>query len=97
MILLAERVGSLDERIAQFRLRRAALGFTRGQMAAGIGLRLLQVHGIEKGIESAALIDFYDRWLARIEDWTADQRAAQLRLARYGSRFAMISTDGKDI
>lgn len=97
MIPLAERPGSPDERIAQLRLRRAALGFTRGQMAAGIGLRLLQVHGIEKGIEADELIDFYDRWLSRMEGWSAEQRAAQLKLARYGSRFAVIATDGKEI
>jgi len=64
-------------------------------MAAGIGLRLLQVHGIEKGRESNALIDLYEQWLTDIEGWSDSQRTAQLTRARKSLRFVTVTIEDK--
>lgn len=73
---------------ATLRLRRTALGFTRGQMAAGVGLRLTDIHAIEKGVAPGTMIDSYVVWLAVLETWPATLREEQRERARLSERFA---------
>jgi DNA-binding XRE family transcriptional regulator len=72
---------------ASLRRRRAALGLTRGQMAAGIGLRLKDVHAIESGTAQNSLTDRYVVWLAIAESWPATVRDQQRERARLSERF----------
>lgn len=69
------------------RLRRIALGFTREQMAAGIGLRLKDVHAIELGTAQGSITDIYVVWLAVAESWPATVREQQRERARLSERF----------
>lgn len=71
----------------RLRLRRTALGFTREQMAAGIGLRLNDVHEIEQGVAPRTMIDSYVVWLAVMESWPPDIREGQRQRARLSQRF----------
>ncbi|KAF0105582.1 MAG: hypothetical protein FD144_220 [Rhodospirillaceae bacterium] len=83
-----------DERITQLRRRRNALGFTRGQIAAGAGISLRDVHLIEKGGGTEAQVAGYEQWLMCMANWSTDQRAAQLERARNGQRFSAIPREG---
>ncbi len=80
-----------EEQGAKLRRRRKALGFTRGQMAAGLGLHLGEVHEIEQGIAIEAMRNYYVDWLTEMETWPASVRAAQLKLARDSERFSPMT------
>ena len=73
--------------VAALRSRRRALGLTRKQMAAGIGMRLADVAEIERGEASDGRMNHYAGWLERMERWPADERERQIELARRGERF----------
>ena len=67
--------------------RRRRLGASRETMAAGLGLPVDTVKAIEDGAASHREHDQYNTWLGRIEGWSADERARQLRAAGKGGRF----------
>lgn len=76
-----------EERGSQLRRRRQALGFTRGQMAAGTGLGLRTVHMLEQGGGSDGDAEEYSSWLTKMEGWSGDVVATQLQRARNSQRF----------
>lgn len=87
---------ALKEQGAQLRVRRTALGFTRGQMAAGIGIPLREVHEIERGTASDAMSCQYVDWVTTMEKWPADVREEQLKLARNSERFRQYRAAGSE-
>ena len=75
------------KQFADFSKRRRQLGASRETMAAGLGVQLDTVKAIEDGVACDREHDWYDIWLGRIEDWPANMRARQFRVAGQGRRF----------
>ncbi len=72
---------------AELSNRRRRLGASRETMAAGLGVQLDTIKAIEDGVTTSQEQDWYDIWLRRIEDWSADVRARQFGVAGQGGRF----------
>jgi len=72
---------------ADLRGRRQDLGFGVRDMAAGLGIGVGRLLGMEDGTASEEDKTFYRTWLSRIEGWSAGERHLQLRVASTGHRF----------
>ena len=72
---------------ADLRGRRHDLGIGVRDMAAGLGIGLRRLLGIEDGTASEEDKIFYRTWLSRIEGWSAGERHIEMRRASGGGRF----------
>ena len=72
---------------ANLRGRREALGATREQMAAGLGIEPDELLAMEEGTASDERLGFYAAWLSRLEAAAQGRRNQQLKRAFDGMRF----------
>jgi hypothetical protein len=56
-------------------------------MAAGLGIGLGRLIGMEDGTASEEDEIFYWAWLSRIQGWSAGERHLQMQRAKDGGRF----------
>jgi hypothetical protein len=66
---------------------REDLGIRLRDMAAGLGIGLGRLIGMEDGTASEEDEIFYWAWLSRIQGWSAGERHLQMQRAKDGGRF----------